>query len=161
MWRGRPCPVSVARMRTRRTLIGILAAAICVAVLPAHQAAAGGSCHNLRLTKQTKLAWLAAYRKGRHLEGVRFTTASNGLPRYYGRCGGVFWGRADFSAVRGQHLTEKQQVDMQDGPDVFRRQAGRHRWKDVSDTGGSTPCGGRFGFPRALVRLWGLRCGQL
>jgi hypothetical protein len=41
---------------------------------------------------------------------------------------------------------------------VFKRRVG-HRWRDVSDTGGSVPCGGRFGFPRALVGIWNLTCG--
>jgi hypothetical protein len=141
--------------------MGILAAGICIGAVPSNGAVAASSCHNLALSHRTKLAWLAAYRTTRHLEGLRFSTASDGLPRYYGRCGGVYWGRGDFSPLRGQHLTEKQRVDLQDGPDVFRRVAGRHRWKDVSDTGGGTPCGGTFGFPRALVHLWGKRCGEL
>jgi hypothetical protein len=147
-------------MSGRRTVIGLLLAGVSLAAIPAHGAVAASSCHNLALSHTTKLAWLAAYKKGRHLEGLRFSTASNGLPRYYGRCGDVYYGRGDFSPVKGQHLTEKQQVAMQDGPDVFRRVAG-HRWKDVSDTGGGTPCGGKFGFPRALVHLWGKRCGDL
>jgi hypothetical protein len=146
-------------MRARTlTLLGLLAlAAVALSATPAAAPASTNAarCRNLTLHHRTSVAWGRAFKRTRRLQGVRIHRAK---PSYYGRCGRRFYGFGSFSPNKGQHLTERQQVAFQDGPDVFKRVAG-HRWRDASDTGGSVPCGGRFGFPRRLVGIWNLTCG--
>jgi hypothetical protein len=125
------------------------------AVVPMRDGTLGASCHNLRLTQPVAHAWARAFVRARRLGRLRIHRVRGS---FYGRCGSTRYGRAAFAPRHGQRLTERQQVALQDQPDVFRRVAGG-RWRDISDTGGSVPCGGRLGYPRALVRVWRLRCG--
>jgi hypothetical protein len=150
--------VWVEMLARTSALLGLLALALVALAAgnsPAPASAGAARCHNLTLHHRTSVAWSRAFKRARHLRGVRIHRAR---PSYYGRCGRRFYGFGSFSPNKGQHLTERQQVAFQDGPDVFKRTAG-HRWRDVSDTGGSVPCGGRFGFPRRLVGIWNLTCG--
>src|SRR4051794_36883531 len=154
-------PMDPVNMRARiLAVLGLLAFAavpLAAAPPPAPASASAGAtrCHNLTLHHRTSVAWARAFKRTRHLQGVRIR---RDRPSYYGRCGTRFSGFGTFSPRRGQHLTERQQVAFQDGPDVFKRSRG-HRWRDVSDTGGSVPCGGRFGLPRRPVALWDLTRG--
>jgi hypothetical protein len=144
-----------------RTAI-VLAACIAVgavaagaqAPVPVRDAMVAASCQNLRLTAPVTRAWARAFVRARRLGHLRVRRVRGS---FYGRCGPTHYGRAVFVPRRGQRVTERQQVLLQDQPDVFRRVAGG-RWRDISDTGGDVPCGGRRGYPRALVRVWHLRC---
>jgi hypothetical protein len=115
-------------------------------------------CVNLRLGATTTHAWESAWIHRRDLEGLRLHRAPGA---FYGRCGTTEYGRAYFDPDRGQRLTERQQTNEMDGPDVFVRR-GSGAWKDVSDSGGGVPCSPpltrAIGYPPALVRVWHLSC---
>jgi hypothetical protein len=116
------------------------------------------SCVNLKLDSSTKRVWGRAWVMTRRLGDLKIEIQADS---YFGRCGTTEYGRANFSPVKGQKLTSRQETDMQDGPDVFVHQ--RHgSWKDVSDSGGGVPCSPPLkqgiGYPPALVKVWHLSC---
>jgi hypothetical protein len=117
------------------------------------------ACHSTNVTMSDLNGLRDAWRHSRGLPSrLRLVTKGRGpgAPRG-GYCGKTKWALANFGASPGQHLSEQDQIRLQDGPDVFRRRSG-DRWRDISDTGGSIPCGGSAGLPRELVRVWRLRC---
>ena len=74
-----------------------------------------------------------------------------------GHCGSTWYALIEVSPASS--VPSRDRWRFQDGPQIFRGTSAT-QWTYVSDTGGDAPrCGsGTSAFPRALVRISGLRC---
>ena len=126
----------------RRGLAGAVAGAVAAAALAAGTTASSSAEPiNLRATPQMKRALRTAFlRAHRELDARRVRGPLRGTV-YYARLGRTEWALATFWMPR---------VGTTDQPELFTR-AGRGRWRDRGDTGGSL-----CAVPRSVVRLWGL-----
>lgn len=168
MTRRSPYAADSRTSRTRaRTLIACVAMLLAAATLPlawnanTGVASAADRCRSSGLSNSDLGAMTGAWRSARRLSlHLRLAVNRPGKWPLGGQCGSTRWAFAYFLPVPGQRLSQHDQIQEQDGADVFRRLAGGP-WRDIGDTGGATPCDnasyGR-GFPKSLVKIWGLRC---
>jgi len=156
-WTGPGGPRWPVSPKTGRRSFGVAAAA----TTRSRVASAAAVCRRTELSNSDLSALSDAWRSMRKLSPhLRLVVDRFGKLPLAGQCGSTSWAYAYFLPLSGQHLSLHDQVQEQDGPDIFRRLAGS-RWRDVGDTGGATPCDDASydqGLPEALVKNWGLRC---
>lgn len=130
----------------------VLVAVVGLSSPPPARADSGCQALDLSVVPGAKEEIRAAYVQKRELNPA--TTLTDPHHISFGRCSSGFYALGSFDLA--DNASEHDQVNSQDGPDLFRRAAGK--WQDVTDTGGAIPCDGHV-IPADLIGLWNLPFG--
>ena len=73
---------------------------------------------------------------------------------HYGRCGTTQWAWAEVIVVKGQHLTLREAISLQDHSPIFEQRA-EQEWENLGE---GTLCGKGGLIPLGLQRAWRVSC---